>query len=89
MLFGKVVVGPDCGNVGPLLKKWGYPVFSVDNINNISDIVSKGIEMEKDNYGPQKREEQIQQYRTAVIAEKLYSSYEELRRIAKSYNKCE
>lgn len=89
MLFGKVVVGPDCGNVGPLLKKWGYPVFSVDNINNISDIVSKGIEMEKDNYGPKKREEQIQQYRTAVIAEKLYSSYEELRRIAKSYNKSE
>ena len=25
MLFGRMVVGPDCGNVGPLLKQWATP----------------------------------------------------------------
>ena len=80
MLFGKVVVGPDCGNVGPFLKKWGYPVFSIGDTNNIGNIVSKGIEMEKEGYGEKLREEQIQQYRTTAIAGKMYSSYEDLRK---------
>ena len=51
MLFGKVVVGPDCGNVGPLLKQWGYPVFSVDKTSIIGDIVKKAFELEKDGMG--------------------------------------
>ena len=75
MLFGKVVVGPDCGNVGPLLHKWDYPVFSVDNIGNVGYIVRKALQMGKDGIGAQNRKHQLDEYSTGVIVEKLYVTY--------------
>lgn len=30
--FGNVVVGPDVGNVGEILKKTGNPVFNVEDV---------------------------------------------------------
>ena len=78
MLFGKVVVGPDCGNVGPLLKEWGYPVFPVDDLSHLGDIVRKGIDMGKAGFGTLHRQEQINRYGTTVTADKLYSMYQEM-----------
>ncbi|MBQ3629711.1 MAG: hypothetical protein II949_00565 [Prevotella sp.] len=75
MLFGKVVVGPDCGNVGPLLKEWGYPVFPVDDLNHLGDIVRKAIDMGEAGFGTLHRQEQINRYATAVITNKLYAYY--------------
>lgn len=75
MLFGKVVVGPDCGNVGPLLKHWGYPVFSLDDISHIGDIVLKAIELGKNGEGIRNRKHQLSLYATSVITEKLFEVY--------------
>lgn len=75
MLFGKVVVGPDCGNVGPLLQKWNYPVFSVDDLNNVGVVVRKALQMGKDGIGAQNRKRQLDEYSTVVIADKLYNAY--------------
>jgi hypothetical protein len=75
MLFGKVVVGPDCGNVGPLLRQWGYPVFSVDNTNNLGTVVENAIEMGKSGIGVTNQPIQFREYSTAVISEKLYEAY--------------
>ena len=76
MLFGKVVVGPDCGNVGPLLKQWGYPVFSVDKTSIIGDIVKKAFELEKDGMGTKNKNKQLSEYATAVVVSKLFENYQ-------------
>lgn len=76
MLFGKVVVGPDCGNVGPLLKQWGYPVFSVENTNEIGSIVENAIQMGKSGVGVHNQPLQYKEYSTAVISDKLYEAYQ-------------
>jgi len=75
MLFGKVVVGPDCGNVGPLLRHWGYPVFSVNDISSVGTIVRKALQLGKDGLGVQNRKHQLDEYSTAVIVDKLYNTY--------------
>ena len=75
MLFGKVVIGPDCGNVGPLLHLWNYPVFSVDDIGNVGSIVRKALQIEKEGIGTKNRHRQLDEYSTAVIAERLYTAY--------------
>lgn len=77
MLYGKVVVGPDTGNVGPLLKEWGYPVFDTDDISNIGDIVKRAIQMQREGYGNLHHDEQLKHYSTAAIAEQLYSFYKQ------------
>lgn len=75
MLFGKVVVGPDCGNVGPLLHRWNYPVFSVGDTSNIGDIVRKAIGLGKTELSNRNREQQLNEYATSVVVEKLYEAY--------------
>ena len=75
MLFGKIVVGPDCGNVGPLLKQWGYPVFTVEDMSNLGDITREALRVEKEGLGYQNRDKQLSEYATAVIAGKLYKVY--------------
>lgn len=78
MLFGKVVVGPDCGNVGPLLRQWDYPVFSIDNTNNMGDLVRRALKMERDGISFQNKERQHSKYSTAVITDKLYDEYKNI-----------
>ena len=78
MLFGKVVVGPDCGNVGPLLRRWGYPVFTVSDTSQLGDIVRKAIDMEIKGKGMLNRDAQLREYSTTAIAEKLYSFYKQI-----------
>lgn len=78
MLFGKVVVGPNCGNVGPLLSHWNYPVFSVDNTNHVDESVRKALQMAKMNVGMQNRTQQFDEYATAAIAAQLYETYRKI-----------
>ena len=76
MLFGKVVVGPDCGNVGPLLRHWNYPVFSVDALKDLGDITRDAIRMKED--GMRNRANQMAEYATSVISDKIYNVYQSL-----------
>ena len=75
MLFGKLVVGPDCGNVGPLLKQWGYPVFSVDDTSHIGDFILEALRMAKNGQGIHNRNRQLCEYGNAVVADILYEVY--------------
>lgn len=75
MLFGKCIVGPNCGNVGPLLRHWDYPVFDVSDTSNIGDLVRKAAEMNDAVQVNQNRNQQLSVYSTSVIAEKLYEAY--------------
>lgn len=75
MLFGKVVVGPDTGNVGPVLKKWGYPVFDVNNLSTIKVAVLNGIEMAKRGISQIQQEKQLEEYSTNSIVRKMCDYY--------------
>ena len=74
MLFGKVVIGPDIGNVGPILKEWGYPTFDVSNIQTIEPAFKKGFSMSKLDIS-EIRLKQLEKYSTKVITEKLHLLY--------------
>lgn len=78
MLFGKVVVGPDCGNVGPLLRHWDYPVFPVDDMSHIGSIVKKAIQMSKSDLFMNNKKLQLQEYSTDSIANRLYDAYRQI-----------
>lgn len=75
MLFGKVIVGPDCGNVGPLLKQWGYPVFSVNDTSHIGDYILDALRMAKNGQGINNRNKQLCEYGNTVVADRLYDVY--------------
>lgn len=44
-LFRKVVVGPDCGNVGELLRETGNPVFSPDDNGSVVQALQQAIRL--------------------------------------------
>lgn len=50
-LFRKVVVGPDCGNVGELLKKTNNPVFLPQKYKTIKKALRKGYILSKNHQG--------------------------------------
>ena len=50
LLFNKVVVGPNVGNVGPLLKEMGFPTFDPKDESSILSAVSKGLSLINENY---------------------------------------
>jgi hypothetical protein len=75
MLFKKIIVGPDIGNVGPLLKYWGYPTFDVNNPSSAQDAIKKGLVLATNENNSHKYIEQIKKYSTQTISEKLYSYY--------------
>ncbi len=78
MLFGKVVVGPNVGNVGPLLKKWNYPTFNVKSEDSIIDAVRKCIDMSWNGAYFKQKEMQMAEYSTERITQKLYELYGEI-----------
>lgn len=75
MLFGKVVVGPDCGNVGGFLSSWGYPVFNVNDLQCVGESVLRGLLLEKNGFGLSIHDVQMNEYSTSKIVERLFSFY--------------
>ncbi len=48
---GKVVVGPDIGNIGPILKELGNPVFRPGDLSSMKKAISEGLDLAKDGLG--------------------------------------
>ena len=74
-LMGKVVVGPNVGNVGLLLKETGNPTFDVDDDSSVLNAVKTGFDLAKENYGEKNRKYALDNFSTAIIAERLYNYY--------------
>ncbi|PWJ43299.1 glycosyltransferase family protein [Sediminitomix flava] len=49
--YGKVVLGPDVGNVGEILKATGNPVFDSNDLSSLDQGIIKGREKSKDGLG--------------------------------------
>lgn len=76
LLFGIPVCGPNIGNVGVFLKKYGGYTFDVEKSNELPNIISNILFSNRQNNVAHNRD--IEQLSTSVIAEKQYNYYEQI-----------
>lgn len=76
LLFDKIVVGPNVGNVGSLLHQMGFPTFDVNSEESIFDAISNGLSLAHEKIYPAVCfKEQIT---TSNIAQLLLKYYQEI-----------
>ena len=76
--FGNVVVGPDIGNVGAILKERENFVFSPADFESAADAIKKGYEAQLKGLGKKNREYAIKNWGEEIIAMKQRNFYMEL-----------
>ena len=76
--FGKVVVGPDCGNVGEILKETGNPVFDPDDAESVSSAVSRGLDLAQSGKGLENKAIADARWRPDIVAKSLVAAYKQL-----------
>lgn len=76
--MGNVVVGPNVGNVGEILKETGNPVFNPLDIDTAYSAILKAFNLAKEGKGTQNREYSLKNYSVHLIAEEIYDLYREL-----------
>ena len=59
---GKVVVGPQVGNVGEILKSTGNPTFNPDNEQSVVEAVKKGLALVKQGLGERNKNFALSQW---------------------------
>lgn len=74
----KVMVGPDTGNVGELLKKTGNPVFDIDNLSTLESCIQQALRLAKDGYGKKNKEYALQFLSSPKIARQLLDYYKQI-----------
>ena len=72
---GKVVVGPDAGNVGEILRRSGNSVFKPKSIESAIESIQKAGLLYRKGKGIQNRETAEGQWSTHVVASQLYNIY--------------
>lgn len=78
-LMKKVVVGPDTGNVGVLLKEMGNPTFDCNDLSTLYFAVKKALGLEqKTNLGLLNYNFAMQELNTKKISKSLYNLYKEI-----------
>lgn len=78
---GKVVIGPNVGNVGNILEKTGNPTFNPYNQDSIVKAIKTGIVLSDTGKGQENQEYVMEECKTEVIAEKLKYYYLKLMRV--------
>ena len=69
--FGKVVVGPDCGNVGEILRKTGNPVFEPDKLQSVVRALEVGFVESAEGLGIKNRQYADDQWDALSLAKRL------------------
>lgn len=75
---GKVVVGPDGGNVGSILRETNNPVFDSTDADSIVESVLKAIRLSNTDAGTKNKEYAQTHWRSSCIAEELMKAYSQL-----------
>lgn len=73
--FGKVVVGPDCGNVGEILRETGNPVFDPRDVASVARALKEGFELARRGKGEENASYARAHWNFKVIAEAHDSMY--------------
>lgn len=79
LYMGNVVVGPDTGNVGALLKESGNPVFDVNDLSTLKNAVMQANELVKKGMGEINHQYAVKHFATKKIAYMMYEYYNLLR----------
>ncbi len=74
-LFGKVVVGPDVGNVGQWLQETGNPTFDPSNPDSLVNAVKEAEELIKNGVGERNKEYALTQLDPEMIAGQYQNLY--------------
>lgn len=77
-LFKKIVVGPDAGNVGELLRKTNNPTFNPNDVNSIVHAIEKSNQLHSDGLGKRNYEFAIKYMGLQHIAAQYISVYNSL-----------
>ena len=73
--MGKVVVGPNVGNVGSILKETDNPSFDPENEHSLINAIDMAFQLKKNGFGMKNKLFSESNWSTAVIAERLYKIY--------------
>ena len=76
LMMGKVVVGPDVGNIGELLKSLNNPVFNVNSTpKEIYDIILDSIDLAYSGLGKKNQKYAYLSLSSSVVADQLFNYY--------------
>jgi glycosyltransferase involved in cell wall biosynthesis len=78
MYFANVVLGPNVGNVGEILKETGNPCFDVEDLNTINKVCGDAMKAKMNDIGERNREYVIKNWNTEDVAEMVYQLYKSL-----------
>ncbi len=76
--FGKVVVGPDRGNVGEILRETGNPVFDPEDTESVASAINCGLDLAKKGKGLENRTFADARWRPDIVAKSIVDVYEQL-----------
>lgn len=74
-LMGNVVVGPNVGNVGEILKETDNPIFDSHNIDSVYSAIIEAFNMAQSGKGKQNHDYSLKHFSTNMIAEETYKLY--------------
>ena len=77
-LMGKVVVGPNIGNVGLLLTETGNPTFDINDDDSIIKAVNKARMLAKNNFGENNTKYALEHFSTQKVSTILFNYYKSL-----------
>ena len=77
-LFKKVVVGPDTGNIGEILKSTGNPVFDSQNSLSVRNALQAALNLSKTDLGRKNYDYAMTHWRSAQIGAMHASFYRTL-----------
>ena len=75
-LMGNVVVGPDTGNVGEMLKKTGNPVFNPEEEDSVVVAVKEGLKLSSK--GEENKQFAKDKFASRIISEQILKIYENI-----------
>lgn len=78
MFMGKVVVGPNVGNVGRILTETGNPTFIPRDTSSILKAVHKAFTLLEEGKGVKNNQYALDNWSTAIVSKKLFNYYNEL-----------
>jgi len=76
--MGKVVVGPNVGNVGAILEVTANPTFDVHNMDSLEDAIGRAKELARQNKGAENRKYALANFSTEKVARLHVNLYQSL-----------
>ena len=74
--MGKIVVGPNVGNVGQILEQTGNPTFNPEDNNSIFAAINSAFSLYGQGKGIKNKEYAQENLTTEIISKKLYNIYQ-------------